>query len=88
MNKVFSTIKYFYLGLQFSIIIILPFIVCIFLGNYLQNKFNLGNWVTLVSIFVALIFMVADLYSFGKMILKDINKKSRDKNVVKQNDKR
>lgn len=85
MNKLYASMKYFTYGLQFTMMIIAPFVLCIFAGGYIQKKYNLGDWVVGVSIILAVIIVAADLYSFGKMILKEINEKSRGEHDDKQN---
>lgn len=66
--------KLFYYGLQFSFAVAIPLVVCIMGGRYLQDRFGLGEWVTIVSIILAMVFVVADVYSLGKIILRDIEK--------------
>lgn len=58
-------------------IVVVPFLVCIFIGGWLQKKYGLGDWVTGLSIVIALVIMIADLYSFGRMILNGIKKDAR-----------
>lgn len=79
MNKIVSAMKYFYLGLQFIFVVILPIFLGIFLAGYIKDKYGLGDWVTLVGVIVGLIFMVADAYSFGRFVLKQLEKDGKKK---------
>lgn len=88
MKKLFDAFKYFSYGLQFTAIVIAPFIVCILLGGYIQRKYALGDWVILVSIVVAVVLMISDMVSFGKTMLRKMDKESRRGNNDKQNDKK
>lgn len=70
-------LKLFYYGLQFTLAVAIPLVLCIVGGKYLQDRFSLGDWVIVVSIIVAMVFVVADVYSLGKTILRDINRASK-----------
>ena len=87
MNKLMNALSYFYYGLQFSVGIITPFIVCILLAEYLENKFSFGDWVTIVAIVLAFILAAADTISLGKVFLKMMDNKKGDK-TNEQNGKR
>lgn len=79
LKKIFEAMKYFSYGLQFTAIVIVPFIVCIFIGGYLQNKYKLGDWIMILSIIIALVLMISDLFSFGKIMLRKLNDEKRGK---------
>ena len=87
MNKLISTLSYFYYGLQFSVGIITPFIVCLLLADYLKDKFSLGDWVTIVAIILAFMLAAADTISLGRAFLKMMDNKKGDK-TNEQNGKR
>lgn len=61
-----NKLSYFALGLQFTSSIIVPPIVCVYLGMYFAQKYNLGDWVMGVSVGTAALLMVTSLYSFAK----------------------
>lgn len=75
-----NALSYFYYGLQFSVGIITPFIVCLLLADYLKNKFFLGDWITILAIVLAFILAAADTISLARVFLKMIENKKGDKN--------
>lgn len=79
MNKLINALNYFYYGLQFSVGIITPFIVCLLLADYFKDKFSLGDWVTIAAIVLALLLAVADTISLAKVFLKMLDNKKGDK---------
>lgn len=82
LNKITKMLTYFYLGTQFTFIVITPFILCLLLGGWLKEKYSLGNWITIVSIILAFVIMFCDLFTFGRTVLKRIEKsQEKDKNV-------
>ncbi|MGN0654086.1 MAG: hypothetical protein ACI4KD_04135 [Oscillospiraceae bacterium] len=87
MNKLANALKYFYYGLQFSVGIITPFIVCILLADYLKTKFSLGDWITIVAIILAFSLAAADAVSLARVFIKMMDNKKGDKNI-EQNDKK
>ncbi len=88
LNKLLISIKYFSYGLQFTAIILSPIFVLLFVGGYIQKKYNLDNWVILLGVFATIVIIILNLYSFGKMILKEISKNSRSEHIGKQNNKK
>lgn len=77
MNKLISSLKYFSVGLQLVSMVVVPFLLCIFAGIYIQKRFQLGDWVILISILLAMIIMITDIYTFSKKILKNLKKESK-----------
>lgn len=86
MNRLWNAVKYFYYGLQFAVAIIMPFIVCIMLGNWLSERFGLGDWVMVLSIVIAFLLAAADVYSLGRFMLRILSEKEDKHN--EQNDKK
>jgi len=88
VNKLFNALRYFYLGLQLVVGIVMPFVICLFLAGWLKTRFGLGNWITIVGIIVAFLLMVGDVYSFGKMMLRMLDKKDGRGNADERNGKK
>lgn len=59
-------LSYFALGLQFTSSIIVPPVVCIFLAQFLQEKYKLGDWIMGVGVALATVLMFASLFNFAK----------------------
>lgn len=70
------------LGLQFTSMMTVPTVVCIFAGLYIQKKYSLGDWVMLAAVALAGIMMISNLYYFAKSAMS-ISGKSKD-GVVKK----
>ena len=80
-----KNISFWALGLQFTSSILVPPIVCIYLGTYLQEKYSLGDWVMTVSVGVAIVLMFSSLYNFAKtadLISKKQSEQSEEKESV------
>ncbi len=88
MNKLFNALRYFYFGLQFAVGIVAPFVICLFLAGWLKSRFGFGNWITIVAIIVAFVFMVSDVYTMGKMFLEMLTRKNGSDKPDEQNGKR
>jgi hypothetical protein len=59
---------------EFGFIIALPLVAFIFLGKYLDNRFN-TKYFTLVGVLLALTLSVSWLYKRIKLILENFRKK-------------
>lgn len=79
MKEKLAAIRYFYYGIQMIIMAALPFVCCIWLGGFLRERFSLGGWVTPVAVITALLWSAADLYTFGRMLLREINSDSGER---------
>lgn len=66
--------KYFAYGTQIAMGVLVPFIVCLWVGRWLQDRYRLGSWVMIAAIVLALILMAADLTSLFRVILKQSRK--------------
>lgn len=66
--------KYFAYGTQIAMGVLVPFIVCLWVGRWLQDRYRLGSWVMIAAIVLALILMAADLTSLFRVILKQSQK--------------
>ena len=74
-NKMLS---YLALGLQFTSSIVVPPIVCVYLGLYLQDKYKLGDWIMGVSVGLSAVMMFASLYNFAKSAVVLSENKNKD----------
>lgn len=74
-------------GIQFTASMILPVFVCVYLGVYFKNKYNLGSWFILVMIALSFAIIVADVVSFAKVTGKKADNKL-DSGSIKGEDKR
>lgn len=75
MHKLVNAVKYFYYGIQLAVGVIAPFIVCLLVAGWLKERYSLGNWVTVAALVLAVLIMLADMYSYGRMLLKMLDKK-------------
>lgn len=66
---------------QFGFSIISPIILMVWLGTFLRDKFNLGDWVVLAAIVLGLISAFTSAVSFFKYVYKQAKKSEEsDKN--------
>ncbi|MBE6836571.1 MAG: AtpZ/AtpI family protein [Ruminococcus sp.] len=78
MKKKNNMLSYLALGLQFTSSIVVPPVVCIYLGLYLQDKYKLGDWVMGVSVSLSAVLMFASLYNFAKAAVVISKNKDED----------
>lgn len=74
--KKHSFYQYFALGIQFTSMLVVPPLVIIFGGMYLQDKYGLGDSFVGWCVAAAALIMPLSLYGFAKTAW-DISKKDR-----------
>lgn len=80
--------NYAVLGLQFTSMIVTPVLVCVLLGSYIQNKYDLGNWFMNLCIILAIVLIITNLIFFARMAIKISQQESRrEKNEDSQRNK-
>lgn len=77
-NSIPRAMKYFAYGTQLVMSVVAPFAVCIWIGLWLQRKYELGGWVMAVSFIAAILIMLADVYTLGKMILRQLGREKKE----------
>lgn len=70
MENKFSVFKYVVYISQLGISLILPVVLCVLLGTYIKNKFELGDWVMLVSILLGISVAARNFYVFMLFVTK------------------
>ena len=67
--------KYLPLVTQLGFSIVLPPILCLWLASFLQKRFGLGGWVTLVAILVGIAASVGSMINFFKLAIRHAKEK-------------
>ncbi len=69
-----EAMKYFGMATQVGLNVIVSFGIWIFIGNVIQDFFNLSNWIIIISIIFGLISASYSITSFFKMAIRDAQK--------------
>lgn len=77
-KKIYNSLKYMSMISQLGISVIAPAIVCIWGAIWLKSKFNLGDWVVLVGIFLGLASGICSFINYMKMFLRDVEKEQKE----------
>lgn len=68
--------NYFLMGFQFTSMILVPPLVCIFGGMYLQDKYGFSDKFMGFCVAAGVVMMLSSLYSFAKAAIKSPKNKN------------
>lgn len=64
---------------QFGLNMVSPIVLCIVIGLWLKNKFNLGSWLMIVAILLGVAASFLNMITFIKTVTKEVGGEARDK---------
>ncbi|MGN0682393.1 MAG: AtpZ/AtpI family protein [Oscillospiraceae bacterium] len=68
---------------QLAFVIVTPLLVFLLGGSYLVKRFNLPDWVMLICVGLAILFMISGAVNFIFRITAYYEKKDKDKKIPK-----
>lgn len=77
-KKIFNSMKYVTMLSQLGLSVIIPPLVCIWLSLWLKEKFNFGDWVVLVGIFLGIASGITSLINYLKVFVKDAKENQQE----------
>lgn len=74
LKKNFDAVKNLAFLSQIGLSLVLPIVLFLMLASYLQNKFGMGDWTTLVALILGLVSGVSSFISFLRYAYNEAKK--------------
>ena len=81
-NKMAGALKNLAYVTELGFLLVIPLVLLLYLANYLQARFGLGQWTTMAAILLGIVCGIGNFWSFAKYWSREA-KKNEDENLWK-----